>query len=410
MDNYTIHNGRIVVSSFNSKSSTLSVSQGKLVEQPGKKDILINLSQASYVYPALTNIHDHLRGNYLPRVGPKEGAYYLNWLPWDNDLKSSVTYSERSKLSVENLYFLSAYKNLFSGVTTVNDHFPHELNDELLPKLPIRAFKEYTLAHECSSFDLKWGEGIEVEHKRAKRNNWPFITHLEEGFDPESQDGVGVLERLGCLDDHCVLIHCIGFSDADIAKVAKAGASIAWCPASNTFMFNVTCKIRKMIKAGINVGIGTDSTHTGSVNLLEELRFARKVYQEMYGEDIDAKTLFSMVTINPAKAFRMDSRLGTLESGKLADLLVTKARLDDPYENLAQLSLKDIELLTMEGKPLYGEMRFLSLLGDSLPSGYSTIMVGGREMFVAGNPSALYAEVREKVGFAKVLDYLPFEL
>lgn len=409
MDNYSIHNGRVIVSGLNSKSSSLSVSQGKLVEQPGKKDILINLGQASYVYPALINIHDHLRGNYLPRVGPKEGSYYLNWLPWDNDLKSSVTYSERSKLSVENLYFLSAYKNLFSGVTTVNDHFPHELNDELLSKLPIRAFKEYTLAHECSSFDLKWGDGIEVEHKRAKRNNWPFITHLEEGFDPESQDGVGVLERLDCLDDHCVLIHCIGFSDADIAKVAKAGASIAWCPASNTFMFNVTCKIRKMIEAGINISIGTDSTHTGSVNLLEELRFARKIYQEMYGEDIDAKTLFSMVTINPAKAFRMDSRLGTLESGKLADLLVTKAHLDDPYENFAQLSLKDIELLTMEGKPLYGEMRFLSLLGDRLPSGYSTIMVGGREMFVAGNPSALYAEVREKVGFAKVLDYLPFE-
>ncbi len=409
MDSYTLQNGRIIASNAGSSISRLTVIKDKIGEISGKTKLAIDLGSASYVYPALINIHDHLRGNYLPRVGPKKDAYYLNWLPWDNDLKSSATYSERSNLSVENLYFLSAYKNLFSGVTTVNDHFPHELNNDLLPKLPIRAFKEYTLAHECSSFDLKWGEGIEIEHRRAKRNNWPFITHLEEGFDPESQDGVGVLERLGCLDDYCLLIHCIGFSDTDIAKVAKAGASISWCPASNTFMFNVTCKIRKMLKAGINIGIGTDSTHTGSINLLEEMRFARKIYRDMYGEDLDAKTIFSMVTINPAKAFRMENRLGTLEPGKLADLLVTKARLEDPYENLAQLPMEDIELLVMEGKPLYGEMRFLPLLGDSLPAGYSAIIVGGREMFVVGYPAALYAEVRKKVGFAKVLDYLPFE-
>jgi hypothetical protein len=105
----------------------------------------------------------------------------------------------------------------------------------------------------------------------------------------------------------------------------------------------------------------------------------------------------------------MADRLGTLEPGKLADILVTKARLDDPFENLAQLSMQDIELLIMEGKPIYGEKRFLPLLGDSLPATYSTIMVAGREMFVAGNPAALYAEVRKKVGFKKVLDYLPFE-
>ncbi|MFZ5368822.1 MAG: amidohydrolase family protein [Spirochaetota bacterium] len=409
MDNYSLNNVRVIASDTHTNTTSLKISRGRVVESSDKSKLAIDLEQTSYVYPALINIHDHLRGNYLPRVGPKEGSYYLNWLPWDNDLKSSATYSERSNLSVENLYFLSAYKNLFSGVTTVNDHFPHELNNDLLPKLPIRAFKEYTLAHECSSFDLKWGEGIEVEHRRARRNNWPFITHLEEGFDPESQDGVGVLERLGCLDDYCLLIHCIGFSDADIAKVAKAGASISWCPASNTFMFNVTCKIRKMLEAGINIGIGTDSTHTGSINLLEEMRYARKVYRDMYGEDLDAKTIFSMVTINPAKAFRMADRLGTLEPGKLADILVTKARLDDPFENLAQLSMQDIELLIMEGKPIYGEKRFLPLLGDSLPATYSTIMVAGREMFVAGNPAALYAEVRKKVGFKKVLDYLPFE-
>ncbi|HCM27116.1 MAG TPA: hydrolase [Treponema sp.] len=361
------------------------------------------------VYPALINVHDHLRGNYLPRVGPKTGSFYLNWLPWDNDLKSSPTYSERSNLSVENLYFLSAYKNLFSGVTTVNDHFPHELNRELLPRLPIRAFQEYCLAHECSSFDLKWGDGIEIEHKRALERDWPFITHLEEGFDSESQDGVGVLDRLGALDSHCLLIHCIGFSDADIKRVAEVGASVSWCPASNLFMFNATCKIRKLLKAGVNISIGTDSTHTGSVNLMAEMRLARETYRNLYGEELDAKLLTDMVTVNPAKAFRMADRLGSLEEGKLADLLVLKARKDDAYENLASAAMEDIELLVMEGRPLYGEERFTGLFGDMLPLGYTIVKVGGRRMFVIGDPSGLYAEIRKKVGFGKKLDYLPFE-
>lgn len=409
MDSYSITSGMIVTPHRIERNGSVDVQGDKIasLSHPGARRI--DLSGTSIVYPALINVHDHLRGNYLPRVGAKPGTFYLNWSPWDNDLKASPTYTERSKLSVENLYFLSAYKNLFSGVTTVNDHFPHELNDELLPRLPIRAFREYCLAHECSSFDLKWGEGIEIEHERAKKLDWPFITHLEEGFDPESQDGVGVLERMGRLDERCLLIHCIGFSEEDIKKVAKARASVSWCPASNYFMFNVTCKIKKFLDAGINVSIGTDSTHTGSINLLEEMRCGRESYRKLYGDDLGAKTLFDMVTINPAKAFRFADRLGSIEEGKSADLLVLKGRIDDPYENLAQASMGDVELLVMAGKPLYGEERFLDLLGGKLPTGYSTIKVSGRRMFVFGDPSGLYAEVRRKVGFKKVLDYLPFE-
>ncbi|OHE60736.1 MAG: hydrolase [Treponema sp. GWB1_62_6] len=409
MDSYSLTGGVIATPRRILTAGCLSVKANRIVSLSKREAHAFDLGGASMVYPALINVHDHLRGNYLPRVGPKTGSFYLNWLPWDNDLKSSPTYSERSNLSVENLYFLSAYKNLFSGVTTVNDHFPHELNRELLPRLPIRAFQEYCLAHECSSFDLKWGDGIEIEHKRALERDWPFITHLEEGFDSESQDGVGVLDRLGALDSHCLLIHCIGFSDADIKRVAEVGASVSWCPASNLFMFNATCKIRKLLKAGVNISIGTDSTHTGSVNLMAEMRLARETYRNLYGEELDAKLLTDMVTVNPAKAFRMADRLGSLEEGKLADLLVLKARKDDAYENLASAAMEDIELLVMEGRPLYGEERFTGLFGDMLPLGYTIVKVGGRRMFVIGDPSGLYAEIRKKVGFGKKLDYLPFE-
>jgi len=371
--------------------------------------IVLDLKENSFIYPSLINTHDHLQGNYRPPIGPKKGTFYLTWQPWDNDLKSSATFSERSKLSREELYTLSSYKCIFSGVTTVNDHFPQAINGKILPKLPIRAILEYGLAHEATSYDLKWGDGVEEEHKRAVENKWPFITHLCEGFDSEAMHSVEVLEKLKILDNHCLFVHCIGFGDEDIKKAARAGASISLCPSSNMLMFNVTAKIRKMLKAGLNLTLGTDSSASGPANLLEEMKNLRRLYQNMYGEDLPPKKIFEMVTINAANAFWMQDRIGSLDEGKLGDILVLKRRNDDPYENLAGASMKDIELLVLAGKPIYGERRFLEIFDGKLPSGYTEIVVGKRPMFVIGDPAALYREIRIRTGFKKVLDFLPFE-
>jgi len=404
---YTLAGGILVSPGKKAHTGDLNIQDGHIVSRRGQ--LSVDLRGQSYVYPSLINTHDHLQGNYLPSVGPKPGTYYLTWLPWDNDLKASETFKERSQLTREDLYALSGYKCLFSGVTTVNDHFPQKINSAILPTLPIRAFLEYGIAHECSSYDLKWGDGIEIEHKRAVDNKWPFITHLCEGFDDEAMRGIETLEKLGVLDNHCLLVHCISFSDADIEKAAKAGASVSWCGRSNMFMFNVTAKVRKMIKAGVNVTIGTDSSATGSPNFLAEMKYDRNLYRSMYGEDLPAQKIFEMVTHNAAKAFWMDDRIGTLDEGKLGDILVLKANNDDPYENFVNASMENIELLILAGMPIYGETRFLDILGGSLPSGYTQIKVSGRPMFVKGDPAGLYCEVRRKIGFKKILDYMPFE-
>ena len=404
---YTLDGGILVSHGRKVLTSSISISGEHIV--PKRNGLSIDLRGKSFIYPSLINTHDHLQGNYRPAVGPKKGVFYLTWAPWDNDLKASETFKERSKLSREELYTLSGYKCIFSGVTTVNDHFPQAINGAILPTLPVRAFSEYGLAHECSSYDLKWGDGIEIEHSRAVINKWPFITHLCEGFDDEAMHGIQTLEGLGILDKHCLLIHCIAFSDSDIKKVAKAGASVSWCGFSNMFMFNVTAKIRKMMQAGVNVTIGTDSSATGSANLLAEMKYDRRLFQTMYGEDLPAKDMFEMVTVNAAKAFWMNDRIGTLDEGKLGDILVLKSNHDDPYENLVNASMEDIELLVLAGIPIYGEMRFIDIFGGRLPSGYTQIEVNKREMFVKGNPEGLYREVRRKVGFKKMLDFLPFD-
>ena len=424
MFEYTLSNGVIVSPGKKAHSGNLKVKGDKLVSPENSSHCAVDLMEKSFVYPSLINTHDHLQGNYRPPVGPKKGSFYLTWLPWDKDFKASETFKERSNLTREDLYALSGYKCIFSGVTTVSDHFPQNINSHILPTLPVRAIQEYGISHECSSYDLKWGNGIEIEHEKAVKNKWPFITHLSEGFDDESMHSILKLEELGILDSHCLFVHCIAFSDDDIMKTAKAGASVSWCGFSNMFMFNVTAKIRKMLKAGVNLTIGTDSSATGSANLLAEIKYDRQLYRKLYGEDLPAEKIFEMVTANAARAFWKHDKIGKLEEGMLGDILVLGAKNDDPYENLVDAGMNDIELLVLAGKPIYGELRFLDILNGSLdqsennkktsgqnklPDGYTQIKVGNREMFVKGDPAGLYSEIRKKIGFKKKLDYLPFE-
>ncbi|MBU1078271.1 MAG: hydrolase, partial [Spirochaetes bacterium] len=138
---------------------------------PDKKEGTVFDFGNRIILPGMINAHDHLLGNYYPRVG---NGPYLNWLPWDNDLKSSPVYAERSNIPPKIIYQLGAMRNLIAGTTTVSDHIPHFVNDPYVKMLPIRVLKNYTLAHECSEYDLKWGDGIDIEYKKAVKNNYSF--------------------------------------------------------------------------------------------------------------------------------------------------------------------------------------------------------------------------------------------
>ena len=180
-------------------------------------------------------------------------------------------------------------------------------------------------------------------------------------------------------------------------------------------MFNVTCKIRKLLRAGVNVCLGTDSTHSGSINTLAEMKYARKTYRELYGEELPAKTLVDMVTVNAARGLGLSAKTGSLETGKLADIAVFRARSEEPYESLCAAEMEDLALLVIGGEPVYGEEgRFGELFSKELSAGqgkgYSRVTVGGRGMFVKGDPVKLYRGIRAAVGFEKKLDYLPFEI
>ncbi len=388
------------------KGSSVEIKDAKIdrVSREKSRCALTIDAQDAVLTPGLINSHDHLLGTYFPKVG---NGPYENWLPWDNDLKSAPVYEERQQIENRDLYLLGAYRNLVSAVTTVSDHIPHFVSEPYYDMLPMKAIRHYALAHSIASFALAWGGEIDAEYQKALKEDIPFITHIGEGFDAETRQDLKTLDRKGGLGDHSVLVHCIAFQDEDIKIIKQKGASVVWCADSNVFMFNTTAQVKKMLDAGVNVCIGTDSPMSGGENLLYELKFDRTYFKKTYGKDLPDETIVRMVTANPARAFHM-KKSGHVKSGFVADLALFRHTRKNPYDSVVSAGLRDVLLVVIDGKPAYGDARYAHLF-DALKVPYQRIVLDGEEKVVIGDLLGMLRRISKAVHFKKEFPFLPVE-
>lgn len=380
----------------------------------GKRTFLFDADRW-LLFPALINIHDHLRGSWLPRCGngPYENVY--QWLKQLHARPSAFAPArERDRISEANLYWLGAYKNLFSGVTTVVDHYIR-LDPAIYAQLPIRLITEFgregvvRTYHEPESYP-PWGDGIVQEYRRCG-GRIPFIIHVEEGIDEETGTELRRLDHLGVLGPNVILIHGIGFDDEDMRLVARHRCHMVWCPATHEFLYGRTSNVARWLELGINVTLGSDSSLTGGLNLLEEMRTARRLYRQAFGKELPLETLFAMVTTNAAKALLIPDKLGRIERNFWADLLVLERKPDRaPLETLCDARPEDVLLLLQAGRPRYGDERFAPLF-EALPEpvGSSSVVVGGRTKRIVGDPAGLLRRVWTEIGRRYKPAFLPFE-
>ncbi|MDH5716059.1 MAG: amidohydrolase family protein [Spirochaetia bacterium] len=405
---WEIINGTLVTPEEIIKEGSLTVSQDKIIKIGKRsihdqKGIQIDLN-GLIVFPGIIDGHDHLLGTYLPRVGDRKP--YLNWLMWDNDLKSSPIYAERQQVESTDLYLLGGYRHLISGVTSVQDHIPHFVREMFRKNVPIRLIDKYTMAHAVCSFALPWGE-IESEHQLAKENNIPFVTHCSEGFDEETKKSVSVLEKKDALSEHTVLIHGIAFSDEDIDLLYKNKVNVVWCPVSNLYMFGTTAPIKKLLEKNVNVCLGTDSPMSGSVNIFEEIYIAKKFYFEKYGTKLTSKKIVEMLTINPSRAFfRPD--IGSLKQNNKADFIVIDGDPKQPYEAFTSMQYENIMLVVIDGIPKYADENFIPLF-ETLDIPFQKIKVAGSKKIIEGDVLGLLNRIKNSVNFDKKFDFLPIE-
>ena len=346
-------------------------------DRPRRGDTVVDL-EGALILPGLINAHDHLELNHYGRLACRDR--YQNASEWIADLRPRLSADAairggRAHPLVERV-FIGALKNLLAGVTMVAHHNP--FYPELRRTMPIRVVRRYGWAH---SFDLQHqpagarGEpGGEIAARwRATPDDAPFMVHLAEGVDAAARGELPRLEALGCLKPNTVIVHGVAIDGNGWRRVARAGAGLVWCPASNAFLFGRTADVRDLLDLNGHapaVALGTDSRVTGSRDLLDELRAARQAV------DVTSKELFAMVTTRAAALLRQP-RAGRIAVGGPADLIVVPAAatIDGARafpafapsqargasarqaggDALLAATRRDVRLVILGGRPLVGD-------------------------------------------------------
>jgi 5-methylthioadenosine/S-adenosylhomocysteine deaminase len=183
-----------------------------------------------------------------------------------------------------------------------------------------------------------------------------FIYHLAEGTSPGLLDEYQDLHDNDLLRPQLVAVHATALGDPQYADWGPHHSSVVWSPFSNLWLYRGTSDVVSARDTGIRVCIGADWSPSGSKHLLGELKVAHlwNHHPKGLGGAFSDQELCEMVTANPADAVGWSDRVGRVGPGLLADLLVLTSRRPDPYENLIKATERDVRLVLVGGRPVYG--------------------------------------------------------
>ncbi|MCL4542652.1 MAG: amidohydrolase family protein [Deltaproteobacteria bacterium] len=166
---------------------------------------------------------------------------------------------------------------------------------------------------------------------------------------------IAYLNYLKILNKNTSIIHANEINEVDIEIIKKSGANIIHCPRSNAFFNSKKLPLKKILEKGITVSLGTDSLYSNkTLSILDELRYAKKIHP-----GVSSKDLFSMATINGAKALAFPNVTGTLEPASYGDFIVFKMdkniRINEGniYDNILSLKKSGIIRVVMSGNVVY---------------------------------------------------------
>jgi len=313
----------------------IRIAQGRIVAMDGridpvKSETVLEFSN-HFVYPGLINAHDHLEMNLYPRLGAPPHASYVDWSrsiykPDQSPVK------EIEKVDKQDRLLWGGLKNLISGVAAVAHHNPW---DRVFEKdtFPVNVVKKMAWAHSVAF-------GKNIESAFPKDASTPFIIHAAEGTDADAFAEITTLDSWGVLQSNTVLVHAVALHDADHGLIKARKSSVVWCPASNIFMFGKTAAIKKL-KDYATIGLGTDSTLTGSPTLLHEMQVAAQT------GDATPNEIYAMVTDWGASLLSIPRPL--LEQNQPACLFVAPPLKENYVDNLFNITPADVAAVIVNG-------------------------------------------------------------
>lgn len=341
------------------------------------------------IYPGLIELHNHLPYNVLP-MWPVPRRY-SNRSQWGS---ANASYRARVSGPMGVLGRVSGYieavvryveaKALLGGVTTsqgialysnANRRIYHGLVRNVeqpggsgLPRAESRV--EDVAAQFASAF-------LDRLRRTAGRT---VLLHLSEGVDDAARmhfQALRIDARQWAITSALAGIHCTGLRGRDFATFRSRGGSMVWSPLSNLLLYGQTTDIARAVRERLLIGLGSDWSPSGSKNLLGEMKVAWLVAQQ-HDAGLGARDIVAMATINAARILKWEHALGSVEPGKLADLLVVNGRGGDPYEHLLRARETSITLVIIDGQARYGQPRTMQRLargGEAFSVGGSARMI-----------------------------------
>jgi 5-methylthioadenosine/S-adenosylhomocysteine deaminase len=165
----------------------------------------------------------------------------------------------------------------------------------------------------------------------AEKHEMGIHCHIHETMDEVNdslkEHGMRPLQRLhqlGLLSSRLIAAHMVHGNEDEITLLANQGVHIAHNPASNLKLASGFAPIHAMLAAGVNVGIGTDGAASNNkLDLLGDLRIAALLAKAVSGKPtaLNSSKALEMATLAGAKALGLDHQIGSLQAGKLADLI-----------------------------------------------------------------------------------------
>ena len=188
---------------------------------------------------------------------------------------------------------------------------------------------------------------LEASLELAKEENIPLHIHVAE---TQEESGIilkrygkrplAFLDELGYLDHKAVFAHGVELNEGEIERLADSQVAIAHSPISNLKLASGIAPVVQLQKAGVTVGIATDSVASNNnLDMFEEGRTAALLQKMKSGDasQFPIETALKALTIEGAKVLGMEAEIGSLEVGKQADFLVIQPQEKihlQPQENM----------------------------------------------------------------------------
>ena len=169
---------------------------------------------------------------------------------------------------------------------------------------------------------------------------------------PEAKDYMGVYEAHGLLGAKTLLGHCIHMTDREIGVIAETGSKPVFCPTSNLFLGSGLYNDGDLRRRGIKGAIATDVGGGTSYSMLQTMNEGYKVLQ-LQRQQKHPFEAFHWITRGNAVALGLEQRIGTLDEGSDADIVVLDAR-----------ATAEMRLRAETVESLAEELFLLMILGD----------------------------------------------